>query len=105
MSDLLDDLENDLPDHKWLDDLGKDFKDLIKDYLNDLLDQLGNRECNVNSTLSQIVGPGGFVDNDMKTLIAGLANQTTFMTHLANKTNSLSSSIDKADKHKLNQIK
>lgn len=52
MSDLLDDLENDLPDNKWLDDLGKDLKDLIKDYLNDLLDKLGNRECNVNSTLS-----------------------------------------------------
>jgi len=41
-----------LPDDKWIDEMGDKLNNLIKDYLNDLLDKMGNRECNVNTTLS-----------------------------------------------------
>lgn len=51
---------DDLPD----DDI-PDLDKLLDDFLKDLLDKLGNRECNVNATLSQVVGRGGMVDNDM----------------------------------------
>ena len=46
---------------------------MTKNYLNDLLDKLGDKEYNINTTLSQIVATGGIVDTDMATLIKGLS--------------------------------
>ena len=84
---------DDLPD----DDI-PDLDKLLDDFLKDLLDKLGNRECNVNTTLSQIVGRGGMVDNDMQTLLASLKGQTGLMKKMLEKFKGLSKQVDKNQK-------